>query len=181
MNIYLIGYRGSGKTTVARALAEKLGRPWFDADVELERRAGRTIKEIFAAEREPFFRDLEAATLADLAAVDGRIVALGGGVILRPANREVLARTGTTVWLKASPEALWARIAGDPTTAARRPDLTVGGGLAEVARLLAERTPLYAACANFTLETEGKSPEELAAEVVAVFDKIQTRPAGEGP
>lgn len=168
MNIYLIGYRGSGKTTVARALAEKLGRPWFDADVELERAAGRTIKEIFATDGEGAFRDLETQTLQTLAATDDRVLALGGGVILRPANRELLAN-GFTVWLKATPETLWKRISGDPTTSERRPNLTAGGGLAEVERLLAERTPLYAACARIVIETEGKSPDELAAEILAAI------------
>src|SRR5690349_1810518 len=100
MNLFLIGYRGSGKTTVAAALAERLGWPWIDADVELERRAGKSIKEIFAAEGETGFRDRESATLAELAHRDGWIVALGGGAVLREQNREAVTGRGPVVWLR---------------------------------------------------------------------------------
>src|SRR5436190_19410550 len=101
MNLFLIGYRGSGKTTVAAALAQRLGWPWIDADVELERRAGRSIKEIFATEGEAGFRDRESATLANLAQRDGWIVALGGGAVLREQNRQAIAGRGKVVWLRA--------------------------------------------------------------------------------
>lgn len=166
-NVFLIGYRGCGKTSVARALGERLGWPWYDADVELERRAGRSIKQIFAEEGEPAFRDLEQAVLADLAQQDRAVIALGGGAILREANRQAIANRGLTVWLQASPQTLLTRISADPTTSERRPNLTAQGGLAEIERLLAERSPLYAACAQRVLETEGRSCEQLAEQIIA--------------
>src|SRR5262245_13601530 len=129
MNLYLIGHRGSGKTTVAAALGEQLGWPWLDADAELERRAGQSIKQIFAEGGETAFRDLESAVLADLAARDRHIIALGGGAILREDNRQLIKSSGKVVWLQASPETLLARIHADPTTAERRPNLTGQGGL----------------------------------------------------
>jgi shikimate kinase len=167
MNIFLVGYRGSGKTTVGAALAERLGWPWLDADAELERRTGKTIKQIFAEQGETAFRDLESEVLAELAKLDRHIIALGGGVILRDQNRRLLAGHGKVVWLKASAEVLLVRISGDATTAERRPNLTGQGGLAEIRTLLAERTPLYAACADLTVDAESTSSAEIAQLIIA--------------
>ncbi len=167
MNIFLIGYRGTGKTTVAAALAEKLGRTWFDADVEIERRAGKTIREVFTGDGEPAFRDWEAAVIVELSTQANVIISVGGGAVLRSQNRAAMKAAGFTVWLQALPETIFQRLASDPTTAGRRPDLTTLGGLAEIEALLAERTPLYAAGANLTVDTEGKSPVQIADEIVA--------------
>ena len=164
MNIFLIGYRGCGKTTVARHLAEQLGWPWLDADTVLEERAGKSIKEIFAESGEQAFRDLESAVVADLAAFERHVIALGGGAILREKNRGALAGRGTVAWLQASPETLAARIAADPATAERRPNLTGQGGLAEIRSLLDERTPLYRQCADLIVDAE-RPPAELAREI----------------
>jgi shikimate kinase len=167
VNVYLIGYRGSGKTAVAAALSEQLGWPWLDADAELERRAKQTIKQIFAHGGEPVFRDLEAAVAADLAQKDRHIIAWGGGVILREQNRKLLSQHGHVVWLTAPAETLLARMQGDATTAERRPNLTGQGGLAEIRSLLEQRTPLYAACAQLTIDTERLSPAEIARQISA--------------
>jgi shikimate kinase len=167
VNLFLIGYRGSGKTTVAAKLADLLHWPWTDADAELERRATMTIKQIFAEQGEPAFRDLESAILQDLAARDSHVVALGGGIVLRLENRRLLKSRGKTVWLQASPESLLTRINNDATTSERRPNLTGQGGLAEIRTLLAERTPLYADCADLTIDAENKSPIEIAHQIIA--------------
>jgi shikimate kinase len=167
MNLFLIGYRGSGKTTVAAALAEQLRWPWLDADAELERRAGKSIKQIFELSGEAAFRDLESAVIADLAACNQQIVALGGGAILRDENRRLIKNSGKVVWLQASPETLLARIHTDPTTAERRPNLTGQGGLAEIRELLAARAPLYAACADLAIDAERMSPETVARQIIA--------------
>lgn len=169
MNIFLIGYRGSGKTTVARALAERLGWEWLDADVELERRAGRSIREIFAESGEQPFRDLESAVVADLAQLDKHVLALGGGAVLRDENRQELAGRGKVVWLQATPETLAARIAADPTTAARRPNLTGQGGLDEIRHLLAQREPIYQACADLAVDAASDSPENIAQQIAAAL------------
>lgn len=164
--VFLIGYRGVGKSTVGERLAARLGWRALDADVELERRAGRSIADIFAAEGEPHFRDLEAALLAELAATTDTVVSLGGGAVLREENRRALA-AGRVVWLTAPAEVLAERLAADPTTAARRPNLTAQGGLAEIRTLLAAREPLYRACAEFTLDAAAHSPDELAERIAA--------------
>ena len=163
--IFLIGYRGSGKTNVAQALAKRLGWDWLDADTVLEARHGRTIREIFAAEGEAGFRAKEAALLEELCQSDRHVIATGGGVVLRPANRERLAR-GLVVWLTADAATLWQRINADGTTAARRPNLTVGG-LSEVEELLRQREPLYRECAGLVVDTAGKTPDAIADDILA--------------
>jgi shikimate kinase len=167
MNIALIGYRGTGKTAVALQLALGLGWDWIDADVEVELRAGKSITAIFADGGEPTFRDLEAAVLTDLARRDRTVLALGGGVVLRPANRTLLQQIGRVVWLTAAPETIASRLAADPTTALRRPNLTAAGGLVEIRRLLDERSPLYHQCCHLEIDTESKTPAEVAAEILA--------------
>ncbi|MBX9788361.1 MAG: shikimate kinase [Pirellulales bacterium] len=167
MNLVLIGYRGTGKSTVARRVALALDWDWIDTDVELELRAGRTIAAIFADEGEPAFRDLESQVLADLAARDRTVIAAGGGVVLRPDNRAVLRTLGRVAWLRADADTIAQRLAADETTRDRRPNLTVAGGREEIEQLLAVREPLYAECADVTVETSGGTPDEIAAEVLA--------------
>ncbi len=158
--IFLIGYRGTGKTTVARLLADKLSWQWSDADEVLQHRFGRSIRQIFADEGELGFRDKESAVLEDLAHTDKQVVATGGGIILRPENREKL-KAGKVVWLTAPTEVLWKRLQNDATTADRRPNLTQGGH-AEIEELLKIRLPLYAACADWQVDTSSQTPEAVA-------------------
>jgi shikimate kinase len=169
MNLFLIGYRGSGKTTVAAALAERLGWPWIDADTELERRAAKSIKQIFAEGGEAAFRDLESAIVSELAGGDQQVVALGGGAVLREQNRSALAGRGKVVWLQASPETLWRRISSDATTAGRRPNLTSQGGVEEIRELLAQRTPIYASCADLAIDADDKPPGPIADAILAAL------------
>jgi shikimate kinase len=170
MNIVLIGYRGSGKSTVARQLALRLGWDWVDADVELELRAGKSIAAIFADEGPEAFRDRETAVLAELARRSPIVLAAGGGAVLREENRRRLADGGKLVWLQACPATIVRRIAADDITAARRPNLTPAGGEAEIVAVLAERTPLYQRCADVAVDTEGKTPGEVALEILARLD-----------
>ncbi len=164
--VFLIGYRGTGKTTVARLLARELAWEWVDADVEIELRAGKSIAAIFADDGEPAFRDLESRVLEDLSARERLVMACGGGVVLREENRRVLASRGKCVWLRAEPETILARVAEDVSTAQRRPQLTTAGGKAEVLELLAKRTPLYQQCADLTVATDDKPPSVVAVEIL---------------
>lgn len=175
MNIILIGYRATGKTTLARLLAERLGWDWIDADVEIERRAGKAIARIFAEDGEPAFRDLEARVIADLCQRHRLVLAAGGGAPLRPESRRAMRESGQVVWLTARPETIHARMSGDDTTAARRPSLTDKGALEEIVHLLGKREPVYRQSAHVTVDTEGKSPEALAHEILAA---LQLAPGG---
>jgi shikimate kinase len=165
MPLVLIGYRGVGKTTVAKRLALALGWEWVDSDAEIERRAGKPIATIFAEEGEPSFRDLEAMVLDDLS--NRRLViAAGGGIVIRKENRALLKERATVVWLTADAETIHQRLASDPTTATRRPNLTGKPDREEIAHLLATREPLYRACADCVINTVGRSPEEVAGEII---------------
>jgi shikimate kinase len=166
LNLALIGYRGTGKTTVAKLLAARLGWQWLDADVELERQAGKTIKQIFAEGGEQAFRDWEEKIVAELTAQSSLVLAFGGGAILRENNRRAIKTRCQTAWLTAKSETLLARINADATTAERRPNLTAAGGLAEIEQLLAAREPLYRDCADCIVATDDRSPESLAEEIL---------------
>ena len=163
--LFLTGPRGSGKSTVARLLADELGWDWLDADEVLETRCGQSIRSLFAAEGEAGFRDREAAVLAELCRLQRHVVATGGGVVLRESNRELLRASGCVVWLTADVETLWQRLCEDNTTVERRPNL-IRGGREEIAEIMRIREPLYRICADFIIETAGRSPAEIAAEVL---------------
>jgi shikimate kinase len=167
MNVALIGYRGSGKTSVGRRLAERQGIPFVDADEELVRRAGRSIKTIFETSGEAAFRDLESKVLQDLLARREVVLSLGGGVILREANRERLIDSPfARVYLHASPAVLHGRIHADPNTAANRPALThLGGGIEEIATLLAAREPLYREVATAELDVSALNVDEVVTQI----------------
>jgi shikimate kinase len=165
--LVLIGPRGSGKSTVGRILAAKLGWSFIDADEYLETAAGRTIAAIFKEEGEAGFRDREASVLADLCGLDNIVVASGGGVVLRPANRARLRQAGYVVWLQIHPETAFSRLQADPTTASRRPNLTLLGGLEELRAISAEREPMYRESADFALDVSALSPEAAANAILA--------------
>ena len=144
--LYLIGYRGTGKTTIGPILAARLGWDFVDADAYLEAKCGRTIKEIFSDEGEKGFREQESQNLRKLARRERSVIATGGGIVLSEENRKVLKETGFVVWLSADVATITARIRADPTTSTRRPNLTTGG-IAEIESLLRAREPLYRMCA----------------------------------
>jgi len=167
MNVVLIGYRGTGKTSVAEALALRLGCDWADSDRRIEQATGRSIADIFAADGEAAFRESESEQIATLCQSENLVLAVGGGAVLRKTNRETLRRFGPIVWLTASPATLEKRILGDERTADSRPNLTNSGGLNEIRQVLAQRTPIYRACADWEVDTEEKTPAELADEIAA--------------
>lgn len=175
--LFLIGYRGSGKTTVGRIVADRLGRSFVDADAVLEERFGRTIRDIFSDEGEPSFRDKEATVLADLCTRTNTVIATGGGIVLREENRKLLKRHGVVAWLTADPATLLGRIETDRTTADRRPTLA-GGGLAEIEQLLAVREPLYRACADVVVPVGALSPEQAADAILAACPSLCPKSSG---
>jgi shikimate kinase len=163
--LFLIGLRGSGKSTVARMLARALAWDWLDADEELEKRYGQSIRAIFAAEGEGGFRNKESAMLAQLCRLPRHVIATGGGIVLREDNRALLRSSGRVVWLTADVETLWQRVQADSGTAERRPPLTVGGR-AEMEEMLQLREPLYRQCVDCIIDTTGREPNDIAAEIL---------------
>lgn len=166
MVITLIGYRGTGKSTVAAPLAERLGWDWIDADFVIEQAAGCSIREIFERDGETGFRELERAVLKPFLQRDRLIIAAGGGAILNKDTCEEMAAAGLVVWLTASVETILSRIASDDSTTDRRPNLTVDGGRSEVEQVLRTREPLYRACAGLIIDTDGRDVMDIADEIV---------------
>lgn len=165
--LFLIGYRGSGKSTVARLVAERLGWVAVDSDDLIESKAGKSIAAIFAEDGEPAFRDLEEEVVESLCQRVETVIALGGGAVLRESTRTRIKTAGPVVYLIASAATLAERIASDTTTASRRPSLTGVGAAEEVERLLAIREPTYRECATVAINVDGRSPEAIADEIVA--------------
>lgn len=164
-SVILIGYRGTGKSTVARELAARLQFDFVDADDEIERRAGMSIAEIFASRGEAAFRELESEVVADLCRMQRTVIALGGGAVLSEANRTQIRLAGTAVWLTASVDTIAERLESDTSTESRRPSLTSLGSLSEIETVLATREPIYRACAAIEIDTEGKSPSRIVEEI----------------
>ena len=166
MLVILIGYRATGKTTLAKLLARRLACEWIDADVAIEHRAGKSIARIFAEDGEPAFRDLEARVIADLCRRADLVLAAGGGAPLREDSRRRMRAAGKVVWLKATPETIHRRMTADATTPDRRPALTEHDPVREIIELLQRREPIYRETAHLELDTEGKSAEELADAIL---------------
>ena len=171
-HLVLVGLMGSGKSSAGRRLAEQLKRPFVDTDHRIERRAGRTIREIFATDGEDAFRAIETAVLREeLSAAEPAVIATGGGIVTREENRRLLTQdrsdeptsTPQVVWLRASVDTLTSRLRSG---AARRPllDGDVRGRLVELER---ERRDLYGAVASEIVDVDDRSLDEVVAEVLA--------------
>ena len=163
MNVVLIGYRGTGKSTVGKVVAARLGRQIVSTDQEIVRRAGSSIPDIVAAHGWDYFRDLESAVCQDLAGRDNLVIDTGGGAILREHNVEVLKRNGRLIWLTASVETIASRIGSDT----QRPSLTgTKSHVEEIRDVLTDRLPRYQAAADVTIATDNRSIDELAATIM---------------
>lgn len=171
MNVVLIGFRGAGKTTVGKILSQRLGKEFVDADEYLERKEGKTIKEIFAVGGEKLFRQIESLVIAELSLLDNKIIATGGGVILRDENVKNLKQNGVIIFLDAGAETLYRRICGDPLTHQRRPNLTNQGGYQEIQHLLEFRKPLYNKAADCVINTTDITSNDITDKIVAFIHK----------
>lgn len=161
-HLFLVGFMGAGKSTVARLVADRLGRPCVDLDAAIEAEAGRPIRQIFDSDGESAFRDLESAALESLAEQPASVVACGGGAVLRDENRAAMSRMGCVVYLRVSAGETLARVGADET----RPLLSGHGGELAATALLEARVSLYTAVADATVDTVGQSPEQVADAVI---------------
>lgn len=162
MNLVFTGFMGSGKTTIGKIAAEKLGRAFFDTDSMIEKSAGLSISGIFASSGEEAFRKIESETVAAAAGMDDIVISCGGGVVTVPKNIEILKKNGIIVNLFASPEVLLERI----SESGRRP-LIAGASnpLGEIKKMLLKRAQSYKNC-DFAFDTGGLSPAECAEEIL---------------
>lgn len=161
-NIFLVGLMAVGKSTVGRLLADALHLPFYDSDHEIEARAGAEISWIFDVEGEEGFRDREEQVIDELTLLDGVVIATGGGVVKRAANRTHLASRGIVIHLDCPLQRLLARTAKDK----RRPLLQGDDREDILARLLEERAPLYAEIADYRFVSDEQSPKHLIKRIM---------------
>jgi shikimate kinase len=161
MHLWLIGMMGSGKTTVGRLVAAAAGVEFHDVDLVVAQRRRTSIPELWEREGEDTFRALEATVIEELSTSARAVISTGGGAILREANRRAMRRSGTVVWLQASPDVLARRVGGG----AGRPVLAEGSTVARLAELIDARHNAYAATAHHIISTEDRTPGDVAEEV----------------
>lgn len=166
-SIFLVGLPGSGKSTVGRQLARRLGLAFVDTDHHIEHQLGCSVREYFEREGEQAFRDLEQATLAELVLRPGIVLSTGGGSVLREANRYALRTHGWVVYLKSSPEELFRRLRHDKS----RPLLQVGDPLAKLKELYRARDPLYRQVCHHVLETGRPSVSALVNHIAMQWEQ----------
>jgi len=171
MSVGLIGYRGSGKTTIGKRLADRLWQPFIDTDDLVIKKAGKSIKEIFEQEGEQRFRDLETEVVREVCTQPETVIAFGGGALDRDENREAIKQAGLRlVYFKCEPAELLKRIQNDPETAANRPALSnLGGSIEEIESVLARREPIWRSIAGAELEVTYLTPEDAVPYVVRLM------------
>jgi len=161
MNVLLIGFMASGKTTVGRRLSQRLGYAFIDTDQFIESELGCTIADVFSIQGEAYFRALESRLAGRLKGLQNAVISTGGGMPISPGNLERLREAGTVVFIKASLEDILARLERDT----RRPQVREGELRETVERLLAERLPLYEQ-ADLVVESHGKSVNRVCGEII---------------
>ncbi len=165
LNLVLTGFMGTGKSTIGRMIAARLNRPFVDMDVEIERRAGQSIPEIFATRGEEAFRQMERDLCRELAGQRGLVIATGGGALVDPTNRERMIASGIVICLQASPEGLLARLRAEAST---RPLLHSDDPAARIRELLAARAEAYDAL-PYHIDTTDLSPEDVMEAVLTLW------------
>jgi shikimate kinase len=171
MNLYLIGYRCSGKTSVGRVLAQDLGRSFVDMDEEIVAREGMAIATMIAQYGWAYFRRKESEVLVEIADRNDLIVATGGGVILDKDNIRAMRHSGRVLWLRVVAETVRRRMAADEKTAANRPALSNQGLMEEIEGMLETRSPLYQKSAHYTLDSDTHSVSKLCQTVMRWLKK----------
>jgi shikimate kinase len=161
-NIFLIGFMGSGKSTVAKALQAALGTEVIEMDTLIAKQQKMAITEIFEKFGEGHFRDLETKLLLDIQKKEGVIVSCGGGVVIRPENVDYMKKSGTIVLLKASPETVYRRV----KDSRERPVLNGNMNVEYIAELQEKRRAMYEAAADITIATDGKTVEAISREIL---------------
>ncbi|MCI8893327.1 MAG: shikimate kinase [Lachnospiraceae bacterium] len=168
-NIFLIGYMGTGKTTVSRQLGRRMKRLEVDLDLEIETRTGRTIPDIFEKEGEAYFRRLETKVIREYENKQGYVVSCGGGAPLLAENVESMRKGGVIVLLTASAHTVYQRVQGSKS----RPLLNRNMKEEYIREMMEAREPYYRRAAQITVATDDKSPEELAAMIAEAVEKLQ--------
>src|SRR6056297_3032243 len=162
MNIYLIGYRCTGKTSVGRLLAERMGWQLVDTDQRIVAHAGMPVSDIVTQNGWSYFREIEKQVLSETAAASRLVVATGGGIVLDPENRAILEDPAHfTVWLQAAPATIEKRMKADTQSKTLRPALTETSLTCEIKETLAARSPYYESARDMSIDTDRQSIDEI--------------------
>lgn len=161
-NIFLIGFMGAGKSTIARALQRELGFPLVEMDERIVQEQGMSINDIFAQYGEAHFRDIESKLVVDLGEQEPSIVSCGGGVVVRPENTQNMKKSGRIVFLKATPETIYERVKNSTD----RPILNGHMNVEYIAELMEKRRALYEEAADLTIQTDGKTRDQICEEII---------------
>jgi len=164
-NIILIGFMGTGKTSVGKKAAHILNMDFIDTDLLIEKSLGMTIPEIFSEFGENFFREKESQIAREVANKNNTVAATGGGIVLNPMNIKVLGGTGTIVWLNAPPELIYERIKSD----VNRP-LSYNKSIEDIKDMYSKRYHLYEKYCDFCIDISGKSVETIALQIVNYYN-----------
>jgi shikimate kinase len=175
MNIFLIGYRCTGKTTVGRSLAKRLERLFFDTDLELVKEQGIKISEIVSKKGWASFRDLEKRVIQCVCERDNQVVATGGGAVLDEENVKRMKERGLLVWLRADIKTIEKRIIEDNTTQDFRPALTSKGSVEEIREMLLARNPFYERAMDFFVDTDSMDIEAVCDMIIQNLKKIESK------
>ncbi|MGD8881440.1 MAG: shikimate kinase [Desulfobacterales bacterium] len=173
MNLFLIGYRCSGKTTIGQSIAMTIGWSFVDSDTRVVNEYGKSIKDIIDTEGWGAFRRMERSTLAQICTEDRQVVATGGGVVLDADNVAAMQASGKVIWLSATAETIQKRMLQDKNTGDLRPALTDKGRMAEIEDLLLKRNPYYDRACDFSIHTDEVPVIEISAIIIQrIKDKI---------
>ena len=173
MNLVLIGYRGSGKSTVGRKLAEYLKLKFVDIDDLIEERQGVSISDLVNSHGWGHFRKLERSTIVEISKGDRLVIAPGGGAVLDTDNVNALKKNGLILWLKADKRTLLKRLNQDPGTGTRRPTLTGKGTSEELKEVMSLREPIYEQVSEIEIDTSTLDVETVVENILTVLkDKI---------
>ncbi len=170
-NIFLTGFMGTGKSTVASCFGDKFGMSIIEMDEAIAKMEGMSISDIFAQKGEGYFRNLETEFLRKMSSETGQIVSCGGGVVLREENVELMRRQGVIILLEASPEEILRRVKEDDN----RPLLKDRKNAAAISELLEQRQKKYEDAADIVISTDGNTPEEICEKMRMKIEKMKVR------
>lgn len=166
MNLYLIGYRCCGKTSVGKVLSHLLEWPFLDTDAQVVQKSGMSIAQMVSTHGWAFFRNMEKSVIEQTRFLYRHVIATGGGAVLDLDNVQTMQKAGRVIWLKVSPQTVRIRMTGDPETLFQRPDLTAVGTMDEIETVLMERQPIYEKAAHLALDTDILDVDTICRKII---------------
>ena len=168
-NIFLIGFMGAGKSTVARAMKKHYGMRLIEMDEQIEYQEKMSVPKIFEVHGEPYFRQLETDLLEGLSSQENTVVSCGGGVPMRACNVEAMRKSGKVIYLRTSPQQIYERV----KTSHNRPLLEGNMNVEYISKLLSQRLPKYLEAADAVVSTDGKRVEDLCKEIIGLISETE--------